>query len=126
MEDTNTKIRRFTDLQVWQEAHSLVLDVYKVTKNFPSEERFGLTNQMRRSAVSVPSNIAEGFGRNTAKDKTQFYSIAKGSLLELQSQLYIAMDLNFVEQENKNNFDERIELIARLISGLIKSAISRV
>ena len=122
----NIKIKRFTDLQVWKEAHSLVLDVYKVTKNFPSEERFGLTNQMRRSAVSVPSNIAEGFGRNTAKDKAQFYSIAKGSLLELQSQMYIAIDLNFVEQKNMANFNERIELTARLISGLIKSAMNKI
>jgi four helix bundle protein len=125
MEKVNTKIRKFTDLKVWQEAHALVTEAYKVTKKFPSEEKFGLISQMNRSAVSITSNIAEGFGRNTAKDKVKFYSISKGSLLELQSQLYVAKELGFVEQEYVKGFDKKVELIARLISGLIKSAMDR-
>ena len=80
------KIREFTDLIVWQETHKLVLLVYKTTKYFPKEEVFALTSQMRRSAVSIPSNIAEGFGRHSYKEKVQFYYLAHGSLLELKNQ----------------------------------------
>lgn len=126
MENVNRKIQKFTDLNVWREAHVFVIEIYKITKEFPSEEKFGLISQMRRCAVSITSNIAEGFGRNTAKDKVRFYSIAKGSLFELQSQLYIAKDLNFIQQEYIDNSDEKIELISKLISGLIKSAMDKV
>jgi four helix bundle protein len=83
----NGKIRSFTDLDAWKKGHELVLMVYKITKSFPNEEVFGLTIQMRRSAVSSTSNIAEGFSRHTHKEKIQFYSIALGSVTELQNQL---------------------------------------
>jgi len=86
----DTSIRHFRDLRVWQESHSLVLAIYKLTKKFPHDERFGLVDQSRRAAVSITSNIAEGFGRGTARDKKHFYMTAKASLAELQNQLLIA------------------------------------
>jgi len=119
------KIKKFTDLKAWKEAHSLVLIVYEESKNFPADERFGITNQMRRSVISVTSNIAEGFGRNSAKDKAQFYAIAKGSALELQSQLYAATDLSYIDSLSKVKIDEQIDLVLRLISGLINSAMDK-
>lgn len=121
----NSPIRTFKDLDAWKCGHEVVLQIYKITKEFPRDEQFGLTNQMRRAAVSVTSNIAEGFGRHTAKDKTQFYAIAKGSVLELQSQLQIAQDLSYVSTETCKSIDEMLERTARLIFGLIRSASSR-
>jgi four helix bundle protein len=121
----NNPIRTFKDLDAWKHGHEAVLLVYKITKNFPHDEQFGLTTQMRRAAVSVTSNIAEGFGRHTAKDKTQFYAIAKGSVLELQSQLQVAKDLSYITTETCKSIDEALERTARLIFGLIRSASSR-
>ena len=95
MESRNTKIKSFTDLYAWQEGHKLVIMVYKVTKSFPKEEVFGMVSQMRRCVISITSNIAEGFSRNTTKDKVQFYCIAHGSLTELQNQLLAARDRLF-------------------------------
>src|SRR3989344_224377 len=86
------KIQSFTDLEVWRESHKLVLMVYKFTKNFPKNELFGLTSQLRRAVVSITSNIAEGFSRFSYKEKIQFYSIAFGSLTEVQNQLLISKD----------------------------------
>ena len=77
----NQKIKSFTDLKTWQEGHQIVILVYKITKEFPKEEIFGLVSQMRRAVVSITSNIAEGFGRQTYKEKVQFYYIAQGSLI---------------------------------------------
>jgi len=96
MQNRNPKIYAFTDLIVWQEAHKLVLMIYVVTKKFPREEIFGLTSQMRRSAVSITSNIAEGFARRGNKEKLQFYAVARGSLVELESQLLVARDVAFL------------------------------
>jgi len=84
--------REYTDLEVWQKCRALTSSIYSLTKPFPKEELFGLTNQMRRSAVSILSNIAEGCGRNHTKDSLQFFYIARGSLYELESQLYISFD----------------------------------
>jgi len=119
------KIRNFTDLVAWKEAHQLVLHIYKLTNKFPNEEKFGLVNQTRRAVVSITSNIAEGFGRNTAKDKSQFYSIAKGSLLEVQSQLLIAKDLEYIKDGGCKLLEENIIKVAKLLSGLMKSAASK-
>ena len=93
------KIKHFTDLIVWEKSHQLVLEVYKMTKKFPSEEKFGITSQMRRSAYSIPANIAEGFKRPGAKDKIRFYNIAQGSLSELSYFLILSKDLKY----NNNN-----------------------
>src|SRR3989344_5012387 len=89
------KIKNFTDLLVWQSGHKLVLQIYKITKNFPQEERFGLTDQIRRAAVSITSNIAEGFGRIKYNDKAHFYTMALGSIYEVQNQLMIAKDIGY-------------------------------
>ena len=79
------KIKSFTDLKVWQEGHALVILFYKIAKKFPKDELYSLTNQMKRAAVSVTSNIAEGFGRQSYKEKVQFYYLAQGSLIELKN-----------------------------------------
>ncbi len=91
------KIKSFTDLDAWQEGHKLVISVYHITKDFPKEETFGLISQMRRCAVSITSNIAEGFSRQSNKEKIQFYAIAQGSVTELQNQLIIARDVGFLD-----------------------------
>lgn len=105
-----------------EKSHSVVLAVYKATKLFPKEELFGLTNQMRRAAISAESNIAEGFGRNTAKDKCHFFAITKGSLLEIQSQMITACDLGYLDAEVFAQIHTEIVHAIRLTSGLIRSA----
>ncbi len=112
------KIRSFTDLKAWQEAHKLVLMVYEITKRFPRDEIFGLTNQMRRAAVSVTSNIAEGFSRTTNKDKAQFYSISLGSLTELQNQLLIGRDVKYVVEKEFPEIAKQTVLVSKLVNGL--------
>jgi len=112
------KIRSFTDLNAWKEGHKLVLMIYKISEIFPSKEVFGLTNQMRRASVSITSNIAEGFGRNTVKDKCQFYFMAYGSLTELQNQLIIARDIKYLNKENFKKVADQTIIVAKLINGL--------
>lgn len=112
------KIRSFTDLVAWQKGHGLVLSVYQATSKFPKEEVFGLTNQMRRAAVSITSNIAEGFSRSTNKDKVQFYTMAMGSLTELQNQVMIARDVEYIDQRDYSPLEEKIITVGKLISGL--------
>src|SRR3989338_9170512 len=93
----NKKIESFTDLFAWKEAHKLVIFIYKVTKQFPKDEMFGLVNQIRRAAVSITSNIAEGFSRQSSKEKIQFYSIAQGSVTEVQNQLVVSRDVGYLD-----------------------------
>lgn len=112
------KIKSFIDLYAWQEAHKLVLIIYKITKNFPKEEIFGLISQMRRAAISITSNIAEGFSRNTSKDKYQFYSIAEGSLTELQNQLIAARDLDYLPSDKFQECGKQTIVVHKLINGL--------
>ena len=119
------RIQNFTDLIAWQEAHALVLVVCKETSSFPDIEKFVLVSQMRRSAISITSNIAEGFGRGGAREKAQFYSIARGSLLELQSQLYIARDLSYISKEKCVELDKKIYLVTKLLAGLVRSSMKR-
>lgn len=92
-------MKSYRDLIVWQKGMTLVVDIYKITKYFPDEEKFGLTSQIRRCVVSIPSNIAEGYGRNYTKDYVRFLQIARGSLFECQTQLEIAVNLNFINQQ---------------------------
>lgn len=115
------KIVKFTDLVAWQEGHKLVLEIYRITKNFPREEMFGLTSQIRRCAVSITSNIAEGFSRSSIKDKNYFYCISLGSITELQNQLVIARDLKYTSVEEFATIAERTILAHKLVNGLIKS-----
>ena len=90
------KTESFKDLIVWQKSYSLVIEIYKKTKNFPREEIYGLSQQMRRASVSIPSNIAEGYGRKFQKEYQQFLSIAYGSLCELETQYLLSIDLGYV------------------------------
>lgn len=118
MENNKTKIKSFTDLTAWKEAHKLALTIYKITDEFPVKEIHGLTSQMRRAVVSISSNIAEGFSRGSVKDKYQFYLIAYGSLTELQNQLLLSRDLRFCSNEKfKFAADQSIK-VAKLINGL--------
>ena len=112
-------IRSHKDLKVWQESISLVEDIYQLTSKFPKEELFGLTSQMRRASISVPSNIAEGAGRNGRSEFTRFLYIALGSLSELETQLEIAIRLKFIN-ENKEVRD-KIYFIKNMIVKLISS-----
>lgn len=115
------KIQKFTDLVAWQKGHQVVLAVYKLTHIFPKTEVYSLVDQMRRCAVSITSNIAEGFSRNGKKEKIQFYYISFGSVTELQNQLLIAKDLQYISQQEFNVINEKIIEIQKLLNGLIKS-----
>ena len=117
-------IKDFTDLITWQKARDLAVLVYKITKKFPKEEIFGLISQIRRAVVSISSNIAEGFARSTIKDKNHFYQIAKGSLMEVKSQILLSQELGFFGREEKDIFVNMVEL-DKLLSGLIKSSQSK-
>ena len=117
-----TKIKTFKDLFAWQKGHSLVLFIYEITKYFPKEEQYGLVSQMRRCVVSITSNIAEGFSRKTYKDKAQFYSIALGSVTELQNQIQIAFDVGFITIETFKKLDALSIEVHRIINGLIISS----
>jgi four helix bundle protein len=116
------KIRVFSDLNAWREAHQLVIIIYKTTRSFPKEEVFSLTDQMRRCAISITSNIAEGFSRQSYKEKVQFYSIALGSTTELQSQLLIARDVGYLADELYNTLNEQTVKTHKIINGLIKAS----
>lgn len=114
------KIVKFTDLDSWKEGHKLVLLTYELTKGFPKEEVFGLVSQMRRCAVSITSNIAEGFSRRSFKDKVHFYIMAQGSLTELQNQLLIARDIRYIHQTQFSQAAELSVVTHKILSGLIK------
>jgi four helix bundle protein len=112
-------IDRFEQLDVWREAHAMVLDVYKVSQRFPAAEKFGLVSQMRRAAVSVPANIAEGFKRRGMKDKAHFYNIAQGSLEEARYYFILSRDLQYALPFEP--MTERAERVGRMLTGLIRS-----
>jgi four helix bundle protein len=124
--DTTKRIQNFTDLNAWKESHALVLMVYELAKIFPREEIFGITNQIRRAAVSIISNLAEGFGRQTYKEKVQFYSISLGSLTELQNQLIISKDIKYLTVEDFIAAENQFIIAQKLICGLIKSTKSKI
>lgn len=109
----------FTKLDVWISARKVTNSIYKITAAFPNSEQFGLTNQMRRCAVSVPSNIAEGCGRNTTKGKLVFFYISRGSLFELETQLYISLDQNFINSIIFDEVFEEIQSSKKLLNGFI-------
>lgn len=115
------KIKSFKDLIVWQEAHKLVLIVYDVTKLFPGKEEFGLSIQMRRAAVSVTSNIAEGLRRQSNKEKIQFYSLSLGSLSELENQSIISRDVKYIGDKVFDQLTEQIQTVFRLLNAFIRS-----
>ena len=102
------KYQTITDLDVWKKSKDLVRNIYEITKGFPQEEMYCLTSQIRKSAISIPSNVAEGCGRHSQKDTVHFLHIARGSLFELETQLYIAYDLNYLTKLILDDFLEKI------------------
>lgn len=115
----NNPIRSFTDLNTWQENHQLVLMIYKLLKKYPQEEQFALCNQMRRASISITSNIAEGFGRQTIKEKIQYYYQAQGSLTEIKNQLITSKDLGYINQEEFLKIINQANIGHQLLQGLI-------
>jgi four helix bundle protein len=114
-----TFIRDFRGLAVWQKSHKLVLEIYKITKEFPSEERFGLISQIRRAAVSVPANITEGFRKRGVKNKINFYNIAQASLDEVIYYLILSKDLGYLISNEEMMADS--EEIHKMLYGLIEA-----
>ena len=117
------KALKFEDLEVWQKAHSLTLEIYRITKTLPKDERFGLISQMRRSAVSVAANIAEGFNKKGPKDKVNFYNIAQGSLQELRYYMILCKDLGYIM--TNESLIKSTDSIGRMLNGLIASIIGK-
>lgn len=116
--NANGKPQSYRDLLVWQKSILLAKTIYKLTTEFPSEEKFGLISQMRRAAVSVPSNIAEGQARNTTGEFVQFISHAEGSLAELDTQLTLAAELGFLPQDKVKPCADSIDELRRMLNGL--------
>ena len=109
--------KSFQELGVWRKSHALVLEVYKLTKDFPKAELYGLTSQIRRAAISIPANIAEGFGRQSIVEKIRFFNIAQGSLNEVKYYLILINDLNYAETES---ISEHAEEISKILDAYIK------
>lgn len=110
---------KYTDLDVWKYSRELVKLVYILTKSFPKEELYGLTNQIRRLVVSVPSNIAEGIGRQSNKETIHFLYIDKGSLQEVETQIYLSFDLNYIKEKELNTILETVTSNKKLLNGFI-------
>ncbi len=115
------RIRLYEKLIVWKRAHELCVSIYQVTKSFPAEEKFGLTNQMRRSGYSVPTNIAEGNGRRSKKEKIHFIDIAVGSLEELHYQCTLSYDLSYISADQKDALHSQINGVGYLLYKLRNS-----
>lgn len=115
------KLKSFKDLLVWKKAYQLCLNIYKVTKDFPAEERYSLSSQIRRSASSIPSNIAEGYGRKNRKEYIQFLYIAYGSNCELETQLLLARDLNYIKDRKEEDVISQMREVGIMLKALIKS-----
>lgn len=109
----------YTELDIWLATRQLVKEIYFLTKNFPKDELFGLTNQIRRCAVSIPSNIAEGCGRNTPKGTLAFLYISRGSIFELETQIYLASDLGYISAEDFTKIIVGILNCKKLLNGFI-------
>jgi four helix bundle protein len=120
MNNESGGIKSFTQLDAWKEGHNLVLMIYQLTKSFPKEEMFGLISQLRRAVVSITSNIAEGFSRRSYKEKLQFYSMALGSVTEVQNQLIVARDVEYLSKKQFDKVAEQAIKVHKIINGLIK------
>jgi four helix bundle protein len=114
-------LKNYKELKVWQKAYQLCLEVYKITKGFPKEEGYGLTSQIRRAAVSVPSNIAEGYGRKTTPEYLRSLYFAYGSNCELDTQISLSGDLGYMKAQEKETLQRNIEEVERMLKALIKS-----
>ncbi|MCH3884933.1 four helix bundle protein [Tenacibaculum aquimarinum] len=115
------KVYSFEKLMVWQESKNLVKDIYRLTKSFPSEERFGLISQLRRASVSIASNLAEGTSRKTNKDKAHFTTISFSSAMEVLNQLIISKELNFLSEKDYILVREKLEKITNMLNALRNS-----
>jgi four helix bundle protein len=122
----SNKIKSFTQLKAWQEGHKLVVQIYDATKKFPKEEKFCLIDQIRRAVISITSNIAEGFGRETYKDKLRFYYQVNGSLIEVENQLLVAKDVGYIQNSEFNTLANQATTTHILLQGLIKKSRSYV
>lgn len=118
--EETTRIKNFKDLKVWQKGIEIVKDVYKLTQAFPKEEVYGLTSQIRRSAVSIPANIAEGFKRYHNKEQRQFLHVALGSSAELETHLIIAKELDLIDARDLDNVLSKLEYASKMISSLLR------
>src|SRR3989338_9832860 len=117
-----TTITDFYQLKAWQENHQLVLSIYKITKTFPNEEKYGIIDQLRRASSSITANIAEGFGRFHYADKIRFYLQARGSLKEVENFIYLSQDLKYLDKETAKKLWQHAKIGEQLLNGLIKSA----
>jgi len=114
----------FKTLKAWQKAYELALDIYKLTQSFPKQELYALISQLRRAAISVSANIAEGYERQHRKEYVQFLTIAKGSLGEVETYLLLAKDLEYIDVNKYNELEDKRKEVARILKGLIKSLIT--
>ena len=114
-------LKSFCELEVWQKAHRLVLEIYRLTDQFPDRERFGIVSQSRRSAASVPANIAEGFGRRTTKELLQFLVTANGSLEEIKYFLILSRDLGYLTEQKFDELDKACTSVAQMIAAMGRS-----
>ena len=112
-------MKSYRDLIVWQKSMDVETLIYKLVKQFPDDEKFGLISQIKRSSVSVPSNIAEGYGRNYTKDYIRFLNIARGSLYEMQTQLQVALNLDFIVEEDLNEINSLSLEVEKMLNLLI-------
>ncbi len=115
------RIKSFKDLHAWQKSMEFAAMVYEITAEFPKEERYGIVSQMRRAAISIPSNIAEGHSRNTTGEFVQFLGIAKGSLAELETLILMSIRLGYIDELPANNALEPCAVTGRLLNGLVRS-----
>ena len=114
-------LKNYRELKVWQKSYKLCLEIYRITAKFPKEEKYGLTSQIRRSVVSIPSNIAEGYGRKTTLDYIRMLYISYGSVCELETQILLAVDLDLIEKGVLDKLKEDIAENERILKALIKS-----
>ena len=119
MESAKNTIRSFKDLIVWQRSMDLAVRIYRITQELPASEQFGLTSQLRRAAVSIPSNIAEGYGRQSTGNYRQFLSISRGSLMEIETQINICDRLKYLAQSDTENIFKEITEISKMLTSLI-------
>ena len=114
-------LKNYKELKVWQKSYQLCLEIYRVTTEFPKEERFGLTSQIRRAGVFVVSNIAEGYGRKTTAEYIRSLYIAYGSICELETQMLLSGDLSYIENAKLKGVKEKVQEVERMLKALIKS-----
>lgn len=121
LEEENHYGSHYRNLKVWKKAHEVVLEIYKMTNDFPEDERFGLTSQLRRAVVSIPTNLAEGYGRTTSADFKRFVMISLGSANEVEYLLLLCKDLGYISKEYYRHFNEKIIQITKMLYGLKKA-----